>query len=105
MLVWVLVSAGAEPRRPWSASGSATGYTTRPRNFRAASSLADEPTGALDSKTGAEIIALFQELHSKFGQTVIYVTHDPAIALHTDRISRVSDGRITGDDRVVNPLQ
>jgi putative ABC transport system ATP-binding protein len=67
--------------------------------------LADEPTGALDSKTGAEIIALFQELHSKFGQTVIYVTHDPAIARHTDRIIRVSDGRITGDDRVVNPLR
>jgi putative ABC transport system ATP-binding protein len=67
--------------------------------------LADEPTGALDSKTGAEIIALFQELHSKFGQTVIYVTHDPFIARHTGRIIRVSDGRITGDDRVVNPLQ
>ncbi len=67
--------------------------------------LADEPTGALDSKTGSEIIALFQELHSKFGQTVIYVTHDPFIARHTDRIIRVSDGRITGDDRVVNPLQ
>ena len=67
--------------------------------------LADEPTGALDSKTGSEIIALFQELHSKFGQTVIYVTHDPFIARHTDRVIRVSDGRITGDDRVVNPLQ
>jgi len=66
--------------------------------------LADEPTGALDSKTGSEIIALFQELHSKFGQTVIYVTHDPFIARHTDRIIRVSDGRITGDDCVVNPL-
>jgi putative ABC transport system ATP-binding protein len=67
--------------------------------------LADEPTGALDSKTGTEIIALFQELHSKYGQTVIYVTHDPFIARHTDRIIRVSDGRITGDDRVANPLQ
>jgi putative ABC transport system ATP-binding protein len=67
--------------------------------------LADEPTGALDSKTGTEIIGLFQQLHRDFGQTVIYVTHDPFIARHTDRIIRVADGRITGDDRVANPLE
>jgi putative ABC transport system ATP-binding protein len=66
--------------------------------------LADEPTGALDSKTGAEIIGLFQRLHSDLGQTVIYVTHDPFIARHTDRIIRVGDGQITGDDRVERPL-
>ncbi|MEK7328290.1 MAG: ABC transporter ATP-binding protein, partial [Chloroflexota bacterium] len=48
--------------------------------------LADEPTGALDSKTGAEIIGLFQRLHRDFGQTVIYVTHDPFIARHTRRV-------------------
>ena len=67
--------------------------------------LADEPTGALDSKTGTEIIALFQQLHRDMGQTVIYVTHDPFIARHTNRIIRVGDGRIIGDERVNNPLQ
>ena len=67
--------------------------------------LADEPTGALDSKTGTEIIALFQQLHRDTGQTVIYVTHDPFIARHTDRVIRVSDGHIAGDERVISPLQ
>jgi putative ABC transport system ATP-binding protein len=67
--------------------------------------LADEPTGALDSKTGTEIISLFQRLHRDTGQTVIYVTHDPFIARHTNRIIRVGDGRIIGDERVANPLQ
>ena len=63
--------------------------------------LADEPTGALDSKTGAEIIGLFQQLHRDLGQTVIYVTHDPQIARHTQRIVRLADGRIVGDEPVV----
>ncbi len=62
--------------------------------------LADEPTGALDSKTGTEIIALFQRLHRELGQTVIYVTHDPFIARHTDRVIRISDGKIVGDERI-----
>lgn len=62
--------------------------------------LADEPTGALDSKTGAEIISLFQSLHRDFGQTVIYVTHDPGIARHTRRIVRIADGKIVGDEPV-----
>jgi putative ABC transport system ATP-binding protein len=66
--------------------------------------LADEPTGALDSKTGDEIISLFQQLHRDLGQTVIYVTHDPFIARHTGRIVRIADGRIAGDDRVEHPL-
>ena len=66
--------------------------------------LADEPTGALDSKTGNEIIALFQKLHHELGQTVIYVTHDPFIARHTGRIVRMADGKIVGDDRIEHPL-
>ncbi len=61
--------------------------------------LADEPTGALDSKTGAEIIALFQRLHQESGQTVIFVTHDPFIARHTPRIIRLADGKIVGDEQ------
>ncbi len=66
--------------------------------------LADEPTGNLDSKTGAEIIRLFQDLHHDFGQTVIYVTHDPFIARHTGRIIRVADGQVVGDERIDQPL-
>jgi putative ABC transport system ATP-binding protein len=66
--------------------------------------LADEPTGALDSKTGAEIIGLFQKLHKDFGQTVIYVTHDPFIARHTERVIRIADGKIVGDERIEHPI-
>jgi putative ABC transport system ATP-binding protein len=66
--------------------------------------LADEPTGALDSKTGAEIIGLFQRLHRELGQTVIYVTHDPFIARHTFRVLRIADGLIVSDDKVEEPL-
>lgn len=60
--------------------------------------LADEPTGALDSKTGVEIMELFQDLHRESGQTVILVTHDPYVARHTDRIIKLSDGRIVSDE-------
>src|SRR5512143_1952772 len=60
--------------------------------------LADEPTGALDSKTGVEIMDLFQSLHKDSGQTVILVTHDAYVARHTDRIIKISDGRIVSDE-------
>lgn len=66
--------------------------------------LADEPTGALDSKTGTEIIRLFQDLHKNLGQTVIYVTHDPFIARHTNRVIRIADGLIVDDERIDQPL-
>lgn len=55
--------------------------------------LADEPTGALDSKTAAEIMGLFRELNEK-GHTVIIVTHDLEIANQCDRIIEISDGKI-----------
>ncbi|MEE4194458.1 MAG: ABC transporter ATP-binding protein [Anaerolineae bacterium] len=67
--------------------------------------LADEPTGALDSKTGAEIMGLFQKLHYENGQTVVLVTHDQFIAQHTRRIIRLSDGRIVSDEIILNPLK
>ncbi len=60
--------------------------------------LADEPTGNLDSRTSAEIMALFDQLHAQ-GQTVVVVTHEPDIAAHCHRTIRVSDGRIVEDMR------
>ncbi len=58
--------------------------------------LADEPTGNLDTKTGDEIMAIFENLH-KLGKTVIVVTHDPEIAEQTDRIIHIRDGKIIDD--------
>jgi putative ABC transport system ATP-binding protein len=55
--------------------------------------LADEPTGNLDSANGAQLIALFEELHAG-GQTVLLVTHDAAIAAHAERTVRMRDGRV-----------
>jgi putative ABC transport system ATP-binding protein len=66
--------------------------------------LADEPTGNLDTKTGEEIIGLFQKLHNEKGQTVVYVTHDVFIARHTQRIIRLVDGKIISDVAVQHPL-
>jgi putative ABC transport system ATP-binding protein len=67
--------------------------------------LADEPTGALDSKTGVEIMNLFQNLHEEHGQTVILVTHDAYVAKHTKRIIKISDGKIVSDEVNKNPIK
>jgi len=60
--------------------------------------LADEPTGNLDTKTGAEIMALFKELSNK-GNTIIIVTHEEDIAKHANRIVKIRDGVIESDTR------
>jgi putative ABC transport system ATP-binding protein len=60
--------------------------------------LADEPTGNLDSKTGEEILQLFDSLHNR-GQTVIVVTHEEDVARRAWRILRLRDGRIEADER------
>jgi putative ABC transport system ATP-binding protein len=61
--------------------------------------LADEPTGNLDSKTGTEIMALFEDL-SQNGNTIILVTHEEEIARHARRVIRIRDGLIAADERV-----
>jgi len=58
--------------------------------------LADEPTGNLDSTSGEEIIKIFRELHAR-GVTLVVVTHDMEVALQTDRIIEMKDGRISSD--------
>ena len=62
--------------------------------------LADEPTGALDTRTSTEIMAIFQRLNRERGLTVIFVTHEPDIAYHTRRIVHLRDGLITSDEPV-----
>lgn len=58
--------------------------------------LADEPTGALDSRTGREVLALLQQLHEA-GNTVVLITHDNSIAVQAQRIIRLEDGRVVYD--------
>ncbi|MDE6146123.1 MAG: ABC transporter ATP-binding protein [Muribaculaceae bacterium] len=57
--------------------------------------LADEPTGALDSKTSKEVMQLFRDLNTDRNMTIIIVTHDPGVGEQTSRIIRISDGQIT----------
>jgi len=64
--------------------------------------LADEPTGALDTRTGIEIMALFQRLN-RSGMTVVVVTHEPEVARFANRIVRFQDGRIISDEAVDGP--
>jgi putative ABC transport system ATP-binding protein len=62
--------------------------------------LADEPTGALDTRTSEEIMAIFQRLNRERGMTVIFVTHEPDIARHTRRALHIRDGRISRDEPI-----
>ena len=64
--------------------------------------LADEPTGNLDSRSGAEVMAIFQRLHED-GRTVIMITHDRDLAEHANRVIVLDDGRIAEDELVGEP--
>jgi putative ABC transport system ATP-binding protein len=61
--------------------------------------LADEPTGNLDSRAGAEIMEIFHQLHAQ-GMTIVMVTHDEGIGSQRERIVRIKDGQITSDERL-----
>jgi len=65
--------------------------------------LADEPTGALDTRTSVEIMAIFQRLNREAGITMLMVTHEPDIAAHAGRIIHFRDGRVVYDHRVAAP--
>src|SRR5690606_18387061 len=72
--------------------------------------LADEPTGALDSASGQQVLALLQQLNRENGTTVVLITHDPEVARHADRIVHMKDGEILSDsghiakDNVANSI-
>jgi putative ABC transport system ATP-binding protein len=64
--------------------------------------LADEPTGNLDTRSGAEILAIFQRLHRE-GRTILMVTHDGNVAEHAERILKLEAGRITQEKKIPHP--
>lgn len=66
--------------------------------------LADEPTGNLDSRSGTEVMQIFQRLNREQGITVVFVTHDPWIARHTNRVIMLRDGIVIADKAVTTPL-
>ncbi len=67
--------------------------------------LADEPTGNLDSKSGTEVLKIFQKMNREHGITTVFVTHDTFVARHTDRIVMLRDGRIVADQPVQEPIE
>jgi putative ABC transport system ATP-binding protein len=98
----LLAEMGLGPRAhhyPAQLSGGEQQRVALARAFanRPALLLADEPTGNLDSATGAQIIDLLVGRHRDHGATLVLVTHDPALAWHADRVIELRDGRIVAD--------
>ncbi|MFI6501811.1 ABC transporter ATP-binding protein [Nonomuraea typhae] len=88
--------AGLAGRRPHELSGGEQQRVAICRALVAEPDVvfADEPTGNLDSASGRDVMTLLREVVDDLGQTVILVTHDPAVAVHADRVLILSDGRI-----------
>lgn len=106
-LIDALGLAGLEHRLPGALSGGqaqrvavARALVTRPTVV-----FADEPTGALDSRTGAEVLALLQEAARVWGQTVVLVTHDSRVAAAADRVVLLADGVVVDDLASPTPEQ
>ena len=93
------------PARRWRQWGFPTGWSTGRTSCPADSAsggnpkllLADEPTGALDSASGAAVMELFQQLHDG-GSTIIMITHDRSIADHAAKVMTIRDGVLSGGD-------
>ncbi len=66
--------------------------------------LADEPTGNLDTRSGKEVMQIFQRMNREQGITTVFVTHDPWIARHTNRVVMLRDGLIIADQKIAEPL-
>ncbi|WP_119070088.1 ABC transporter ATP-binding protein [Aggregatilinea lenta] len=99
---WLLGLLGMTPRMHHKPSQLSGGQQQRVAIARALFNnppviMADEPTGALDSKTGQAVMSLLRRLCSKLGKTVIVVTHDAAIARYADRMLLLKDGRVIDD--------
>ncbi|MDP2173827.1 MAG: ABC transporter ATP-binding protein [Candidatus Cloacimonadaceae bacterium] len=99
---WIIESVGLSDRIKHKPSELSGGQRQRVAIARAIVNdptilLADEPTGNLDSQAGGDILEIFSQLHRN-GNTVIIVTHDPAVAARADRIIRIMDGRIESGD-------
>jgi putative ABC transport system ATP-binding protein len=67
--------------------------------------LADEPTGALDTVSSADVMAIFQKMHQEQGVTVVVVTHEPSVADFCQRKVVMRDGKIISDERVTNQIE
>jgi putative ABC transport system ATP-binding protein len=89
------------PNRPAELSGGQRQRVTIARSLvnDPAIVFADEPTGALDSESAGDIMDLLQRLNAEQGQTIVMVTHDPAVGARAHRIVRFRDGEIVGEDR------
>jgi putative ABC transport system ATP-binding protein len=102
-----LMSVGLSDRMDYRPSQLSGGQQQRVAIARAlitnpAIILADEPTGNLDGKSGAEVISIFQRLH-KEGRTIILITHNKVVAEHANRIVVLSDGAVMEDSSVAQP--